>query len=490
MISRWTFDSVIKATGGQMLGGGGLGAQPIFGVIVDHRDTAPGDMFIALKGAKTDGHRFVSEALALGAAAVLVSSQPDGVEPGDSRLIFVDDTYEALWDLARASRARSKAKFIAITGSVGKTGTKEALYRALDLFEQCHASEKSLNTHVGVPLTMARMPVEAEFGVFEIGMNAPGEIGPLAQLVNPDLVLITAIGMAHRKAFKTEEDIVHAKAEIFNGLKEGGTAIINQDNRHFDLIVELAQKAGVENIKGYGVDAKGAEASTGRVVAHEDCTCLTANIGGQSMMYKIGMPGNHWVSNSLGVLLAVQTLGADLGLAGLALAEMLDLSGRGERFTVETRDGDFTLIDESYNANPLSMAAAIEVLGASIPKEQYGRRVAILSDMLELGEASTPAHTALPSQLMGAGVEKVFVKGEEMTDMAKFLPDHIRGGAFDGNEALIAAIRKEIVPGDVVMVKGSNAGKLGDVVDALLHWPGGLAHPKISKLKQTKVAAE
>ncbi|MCH8862682.1 MAG: UDP-N-acetylmuramoyl-tripeptide--D-alanyl-D-alanine ligase [Proteobacteria bacterium] len=462
----WTTREVALATSGKH-----MRDAEISGIAIDSREVAPGDLFFALAGAESDGHRFVGQALQAGAAAAVVSGVLGGVEANDPRLIWVDDSLVALNDLAGAARQRMAGMVIAVTGSAGKTGVKEALYNALSASATApalvHRSPRSFNNHVGVPVSLARMPADTEFGIFEIGMNAPGEIGPLSRLVRPDVAMITNVGPAHAAAFANEEAIADAKAEIFEGLTAAGTAILNLDNRHFQQLSRAAKDAGVGQILSFAADNMGADVRPLRLAALATCSCMTADIDGVSLTFKVGMPGDHWIINSLGVLAAVHAVGGDLSLAGMALSSMTGLAGRGEQFKVLTSRLAFTVIDESYNANPLSMKAAIGVLAGHWPATAQGRRVAVLGDMEELGEDTVVYHEALAKDLKRAGVHVLLTLGPAMKALARAVAGKIAIQTFDDIDQLMAALVRGLHPGDLILVKGSNALGLGQVVEGL-----------------------
>lgn len=461
-IPLWTAREVATATGGRI-----ERDTVISGIAIDSREVERGDLFFALKGADSDGHRFVKEALAAGAAAAVVSGVLESIEANDPRLIWVEDSLEALNGLARAARNRMTGKVIAVTGSAGKTGVKEALYDALVATGSAHRSLRSFNNYVGVPVSLARMPADTEFGIFEIGMNAPGEIGPLSRLVRPDVALVTNVGPAHAAAFDSEEAIATAKAEIFEGLAAEGSAILNLDNRHFRQLSTAARDAGITRVISFAADNMGADVRPLRLAVLAKCSCMTADVDGVSLTFKVGMPGSHWIINSLGVLAAVQALGGDLSLAGLALSALTGLPGRGEQFEVNTRRLAFSVIDESYNANPLSMRAAIGVLANRWPATAHGRRVAVFGDMEELGSESVQHHEALAKDLKRAGVHALLTLGPAMKGLARRVASDISIETFDDKEELTAALVRSLHPGDVILVKGSNAQGLGEVVAAL-----------------------
>lgn len=430
------------------------------GVTFDSREVVAGDLFIALKGEATDGHRFIGKALERGAAGLLVS------EAVDAAHIRVADTMVALNALGAAARDRSRATRIGVTGSVGKTGVKEALKAALSRFapDAVHASVKSYNNHTGVPLSLARMPAASRFGVFEMGMNHSGELAELTQLVRPHIAIVTWVASAHREFFATESDIAMAKAEIFAGLPKGGTAIIPHDNPHADLLAGAAADAGAKVVR-FGLN-DGADVHAEKVALHPDCSCVTARIGKETLTFKIGMAGQHWVNNALAVLAGVQAAGADLALAGLALAELNDLPGRGRRLRVAAGAGQAIVIDEAYNANPASMAASLAVLKAVAPA-RHGRRLALLGSMKELGALSDEFHAGLAPHIREAGVAAAVLVGAEMKPLATALGRSIDVRHVADADAARAEIARMIAADDVLLVKGSNSIGLARVIEAL-----------------------
>lgn len=459
----WTFSEIAKATGGRARKQG-----EVFGVAINSKEVCADDLFIALPGARHDGHDFAKEAFANGAAAALVSQTPKGLKGTDARLIRVADTMKGLVALARAARKRSHAKIIAVTGSAGKTGTRNAIYQALIGKDITHTSEKSFNNHVGVPLSLARLPREARFAVFEIGMNAPGEIAPLAKLVRPHVAIVTAIGRAHLAAFKTERDIAREKASIFEGLSGGGVAIINADTRHADILLRAAKTAGAKEVLTYSLKNRGADAVPVKLALKANCTCLTAKVGDSLLTFKVAMPGPHWVSNALGTLLAVKAAGGDLGLAGLALASLAPLPGRGALHDIAAEKGVFRVVDDSYNANPASFDASLEAFALMRPGTATGRRIGIFADMEELGSKSLTEHLALKKALTAAGLDILYVKGTGMEALLGALKGRVKGFAFSENQGLFQKLKQDLRNGDLVLVKGSRKARLDQVVENLL----------------------
>jgi UDP-N-acetylmuramoyl-tripeptide--D-alanyl-D-alanine ligase len=454
MSPLWATSEIAEATGGSV-----HGDFEAMGVAFDSREIGPGDLFVAMKGEATDGHLFVDKAFASGAAGALVSDATPHPH------VRVADTSAALDDLGRASRARSRARIVGVTGSVGKTGTKEALFAALDRAApgRAHRSVKSYNNHTGVPLSLARMDRDALFGVFEMGMNHKGELAALTRLVRPHVAIVTAIAPAHREFFATEDDIADAKAEIFEGLEPGGTAIIPHDSPHRDRLAAAA-KAHAARVLSFGV-GEGADVHASYVVrGPRGGSMVTAALPGAQLSYTISQPGAHWVANSLAVLAAVQAAGGDLALAGLALAELGGLKGRGARHRIPVEGGEALLIDESYNANPASMAATLQVLGE---EKVAGRRIAVLGTMRELGPESGGFHAALAGPLEAAHVDYAILVGDGMEALAKALGGTVEMAHVADAAAALPLARAAIGPGDAMLIKGSNSIGLAAVVEAL-----------------------
>ena len=459
----WTYDALVAITGGRP-----LGARPEFvtGISIDSRTIAPGEAFFAIRGDKHDGHDFASTAMARGAAtAVVAEGRIAGLGSIRGSLTIVHDVLEALRAVGIAARARSSAGIVAVTGSVGKTTTKEMLAAALAADGPTHSSPASFNNQWGVPLTLARMPASARYGVFEIGMNHAGEIAPLARMVRPQVAVVTTVEPVHLEYFKDVKAIARAKAEIFDGVEAGGAAIINRDNPHHALLAKLAREAGVERVFGFG-EHKRAELRLETVKLKEDCSCVSARIFGEQVSYKIGAPGRHLVQNSLAVLGVVSLVGADLAKAMLALAALRPGKGRGERQRLNVRGGTATLIDESYNANPASMRAAIALLGQAEPGK-HGRRIAVLGDMRELGKDAEKLHAGLAGSLAEANVDVVFLAGPLMRALWEKLPEEMRGAWAATASELEPVIARSLSAGDVVMVKGSNASRMGPLVETV-----------------------
>ncbi|HUF55943.1 MAG TPA: UDP-N-acetylmuramoylalanyl-D-glutamyl-2,6-diaminopimelate--D-alanyl-D-alanine ligase [Thermohalobaculum sp.] len=466
MSPLWTRAEAVEATGGEATGAW----DALTGVSIDSRTTGRGELFVALKD-RRDGHAFAAQALEAGAGAALVSRRPDGVAE-DAPLLVVDDPLAALERLGAAARARTKAGVVAVTGSVGKTSTKEMLRTMLGCQGRTHAAEKSYNNHWGVPLTLARMPRDTEYAVIEMGMNHAGEIAPLSRLARPHVALITTVEAVHLENFESVEEIADAKAEVFAGLEPGGTAVLNRDNPHF---ARLADAAGEARVIGFGSD----EASDYRLldaVAGVDATVVRADTGGSVQSFRIGAPGVHMALNALGALAAVAALKADRVRAALALSDWVPPEGRGARWTVRIGpagiDGEIVLIDESYNANPVSMRAALAVLAAApvtdgMGRVRRGRRLAVLGDMLELGRTEDELHASLACAPELEAVDCVYTAGPRMRHLHEVLPREKRGEWFEDSEKLAERARRTVDAGDVCMVKGSLGSAMARVVEQI-----------------------
>ena len=452
----WTPEAIAGAVGG---GPSQPVTRAINGVSIDSRTVEPGDLFVAIKGDTNDGHDFVDKAFAMGAAAAIVHS---GFESAAGPLFYVADPLAAMSALGVAARARSKSRIIAITGSVGKTGTKEALKACLTPSGKTHASEKSYNNHWGVPLTLARMPSDAKFGVFEIGMNHPGEITPLTRMVRPDIAIITTVAPVHIGFFGSEEAIADAKAEIFTGLEPGGVAILNRDNRHFDRLAAVAKKFRIVSF-GTGQDC---DCRVIMTVGSDRGSKVEASILGERLSYRIGAPGAHYVMNSLAVLGAVKLAGGDLEQAVQAFADIKAPVGRGERTRFAVAGGEIVLIDESYNANPASVRAALSAMAAT-PRQSSPRRIVVLGDMRELGEQSSRLHRELLQPVIDSGADRVHTVGPYMAELFQMLPKSSQGACVDQALDLNPVLAESLKAGDIVMVKGSLGTKMGPIVDHL-----------------------
>jgi UDP-N-acetylmuramoyl-tripeptide--D-alanyl-D-alanine ligase len=438
-------------------------------VSIDTRTIAPGDLFVALRDQR-DGHAFVEAGFKAGAAAALVSRSYQK-RPADGALLRVDDPLEALVGLAQAARVRSNARVVAVTGSVGKTGTKEMLRLALSELGRTHASEKSYNNHWGVPLTLARMPADAEFGVFEIGMNHAGEITPLVAMVRPHLAVITTVEPVHIENFANGIDgVAEAKAEILTGLVPGGTAVLPRDNAYFDFLRARAVTLGA-NVVAFGF-SDAAEVRALQIDLTPRGSSVIAGLDTQRFPYKVGAPGEHYVRNSLAVLATVLALKADAMRALPALARTAAPQGRGARHVLASEGGKILLIDESYNANPASVRAALAALGMT-PRDDHPRRVAVLGDMLELGPASADLHRGLKEAVDAAGVDLVLACGPMMRLLLEDLDAGQRGAWAETSADLVAPLVAAVEAGDVVMIKGSLGSRMAPLVEALVQRFGG-----------------
>jgi UDP-N-acetylmuramoyl-tripeptide--D-alanyl-D-alanine ligase len=439
--------------------------QAITGLSIDSRTISPGEAYFAIKGDVHDGHDFVEAALKAGAALAVVETAQRDKFAADAPLLVVDDVLAGLVELAHASRARLSAQIVAITGSVGKTSTKEALRRVLAAQGETHASVASFNNHWGVPLSLARCPALVRFAIFEIGMNHAGEIEPLVRLVRPHVAVITTVEPVHLEFFSSVEAIADAKAEIFTGLEPGGAVLLNRDNPQFARLQKSAKKLGISHIVSFGADRK-SDARLIDLSLHPACSAVHADILGHELTYKLGMPGRHMAMNSLAVLAAASLAGADLALAGLALSQAQPAAGRGIRQSLEVGSGEATLIDESYNANPASMAAALNVLGAAAVGPQ-GRRIAVLGDMLELGPTAAQLHRDLIEAIRANHIDLVYCCGPLMRNLWDALSSGRRGGYAGSAAALESQVVAAIRAGDAIMVKGSLGTKMKPIVNAL-----------------------
>jgi UDP-N-acetylmuramoyl-tripeptide--D-alanyl-D-alanine ligase len=461
-LALWSAPAVEAATGGR--------ASDDFeasGIAFDSREVGEGDLFVALKGEHADGHAYLDQAFARGASAAIVDRAIEAPH------VLVRDTSSALEGLAKAARIRAEAQIVGVTGSAGKTGVKEALFAALDRASRgkAHRSLKSYNNHVGVPLSLARMPARTRFGVFEMGMNHPGELSNLTRLVRPHVAVVTTIAPAHIGFFKDESSIADAKAEIFEGLVPGGTAVIPADSPHFARLRDHAREHAA-HVVAFGRSPHAQVRLIDTIRAHDGGTLVTADLGDRRICFTVAMPGEHWVTNALAVIACVRALGADLGAAGLALAEMQGLAGRGARHTIAARGGEALLIDESYNANPASMRATILELG----KTDARRRIAVLGAMKELGEGEARYHAELAAPLAEAGIDRAVLVGDEMAALAEALGKSAAAKlgkridvahVADAAGALALLEGEGLGDGDAILVKGSNSVGLGAVVRAL-----------------------
>ncbi len=438
------------------------------GVSIDSRTIVPGDLFIAIRGPNLDGHCFAGDALSKGAVAAMVGSEWAGAQSEtDLSLLIVEDTMDGLNALARKARERGAARIAAVTGSVGKTSTKDALAHVLAVQDRTTATVGNLNNQWGLPLSLARMPAESVYGVFELGMNHPGELTPLSRLLTPDLAIITTVESVHLEFFDSEEAIADAKAEIFAGMDATGAALLNADNRHYDRLRRHALEAGVGRVLSFG-ESGGVDFRLAGWSIEAGGNQVEADIEGRPITFRTGAPGRHWAMIGVTALGAASLLGADVDQAADALAGIRAPKGRGTQHRVSRSGaGAFTVIDESYNASPASMRAAFAVLGAMQPGPG-GRRVAVLGDMLELGDDSAALHAALASDLEAAGVDLVYACGPNMARLIEALPKAMRGLHAAASDGLVDSVTAAVQPGDIVSVKGSLGSRMAPVVEALL----------------------
>jgi UDP-N-acetylmuramoyl-tripeptide--D-alanyl-D-alanine ligase len=453
MTVLWTSAAIAAATGGVASADFAVG-----GVAFDSREVGADDLFIALKGEATDGHRFLDGAFTQGAAGAIVS------QPVPHPHILVADTTAALDALGVASRERTAARIAGVTGSVGKTGIKEALSAALARANRgsVHKSVKSYNNHTGVPLSLTRMPADSAFAVLEMGMNHAGELSALTRMVRPHVAIVSTIAAAHIEFFASIEGIADAKGEIFEGLEAGGTAIIPFDSPFAGRLIAKAESCGARCVTfGHGA---GADVVALEAIESSRGTAILARLPGAELSFTLAYPGEHWVSNAMAVIAAVQALGGDLAAAGLALGDMEGLAGRGARHTLKASDGgDVLLIDESYNANPASMAATLSVLGAT----KAVRRIAVLGEMRELGPEGDALHAGLSVPLAQANVDIALLVGPGMAPLKKALEGNCETVHAPDAASALESLEGMIRGGDVLLIKGSNAVGLSQIVTAL-----------------------
>ena len=464
--SLWTPDALEAATGGRLIGA----PRPVTGASIDTRTLQPGDLFFAIRGDARDGHDFVTAALDKGAGAAVVARGRAEEFAGAGPVLAVPDAGDdpvlaAMRSLGRASRARSKAGIVAVTGSVGKTGTKEALLHVLSAQGPTHASVASYNNHWGVPLTLTRMPEDTRYGVFEIGMNHAAEIVPLTAQVRPHVALITTVEPVHIEHFRSLLAIADAKGEIFSGLEPGGVAVINRDNPTYERLLAHARASRAGRVITFGEHPE-ADVRATRILTRPDLSAVDAVVMGIPLAYQLGTAGRHVALNSLGLLAVIHALGADLAQAALSLAALKPPVGRGERTALKVAGGEAFLIDESYNANPASMRAAFATL-KQIETSGQGRRIAVLGDMLELGASGETHHRALADALAANGIDLVFTAGPLMRQLFEALPSGMRGVAAASSAELVDPLLACLRPGDAVTVKGSNSIRMARIVEAL-----------------------
>ncbi len=462
----WTRAEAVAATGGVCAVDWAAG-----GVSIDTRTLQAGDLFVALKDVR-DGHDFVAQALAKGAAAALVSHVPEGVA-ADAPLLVVPDVLAALERLGVAARARTKARVVGVTGSVGKTSTKEMLRAILGGQGKVHAAEASYNNHWGVPLTLARMPADTDFAVIEIGMNHPGEIAPLARMARLDVAMVTTVAPAHLEAFDSVEGIAHEKASIMDGLVAGGVAVLNADVATSGILRAKAEAVGAKAVM-FGATG-GADWRLVSVAIRDEATIVQATRMGAPLLFKVLSPGRHFAANALGALAVAEAMGCDGAIAACDIGQWSPPTGRGTRERIEMdalEDRGFDLIDDAFNANPASMAAALDLLIGAVPENGVGRvakgrRIAILGDMLELGPTEGALHAAIAAHPGLEAVDTVHCVGPRMKALWQALPRAQRGEWVETATELLPRVRSLIDPGDVILVKGSKGIKVSAVVDAL-----------------------
>jgi len=471
----WRSEDAARATGGRV-------TRPwaATGVSIDTRTLRAGELFVALRDVR-DGHDFVAAALEKGAAAALVSHVPEGVA-ADAPLLVVPDVQRALEDLGRAARARTKARVVGITGSVGKTSTKEMLRAILGGQGRVHAAEASYNNHWGVPLTLARMPEETEFAVIEIGMNHPGEISPLARMADLDVAMVTTVAPAHLEAFESVEGIAREKAAIIDGLRAGGVAVLNGDIGTADILRAKAAEAGVR-VETFGA-GEGADWRLISADIADETTVVRALRHGAPILFKVRSPGRHFAANALGALAVAEALGCDPAIAACDIGQWSPPRGRGtrERIVMDAlEEVGFDLIDDAFNANPASMAAALDVLIAAVPENGVGRlatgrRIAVLGDMLELGSGEAALHAAIAAHPGIEGVKTIHCVGPRMRALWEVLPRGQRGEWVETAAELAARARSLVDAGDIILVKGSKGSKVSLVVDGLRKLGQAVAH--------------
>ncbi len=462
MTMLWSHADVMAGLGATFVGAAPAGVS---GMSIDTRTLVAGDLFFALQGESRDGHTFVEAALAKGAAAAVVTAPNVELLKGFGTLYVVDDVLASMERLGRASRTRMHGRVVAVTGSVGKTSTKEALRHVLSRQGETHASVASYNNHWGVPLTLARMPQNTEYGVFEIGMNHPFEILPLTSMVRPHVALITTVEPVHLEHFQSIAAIADAKGEIFSGLMPGGTAVLNRDNAQFDRMKAHAASSPAGRIVTFG-EHEAADVRLLKLALTPERSAVEASIHGRIVDFQVGAPGKHMALNALSVLAVAEALGADLALSALALADLSAGSGRGQRTELTAPGGVFTLLDESYNANPASMRASMALL-AQLNVGLRGRRIAILGDMLELGPSGPEMHRALADAVIANSIDLVFCSGPLMKNLWQAIPSEKRGAYAATAAELQPAVLESIQPGDAVMIKGSLGSRMGPIVSAL-----------------------
>lgn len=463
-MTLYNSEDLVKATGGSS-----NNYWEITGVSIDSRKVEAGDLFIAIVGENNDGHQYVKSALENGAVAAVVNYIPEDL-PEKSNLLVVDDTFEALWNIARFSRNRLQGKVIMVTGSVGKTTTKEMLAHALEQQGKIHATIGNLNNHYGLPLTLCRMPAGTDYAILEVGMSSAGEISPLSVLAQPDAVIITTVEAVHLEFFDSVEGIAAAKAEVFDGLKAGGTAVLNRDNPHYIFLKKNALEKSVSHIVTFG-QAQSANFRLDEYSESLDSVTINSSIKGKSITYKLGVFGKHHALNSLGVLALIDSVGANTEKAAESFATFEAKSGRGKRLTVEGKFGTITIIDDTYNASPASVSASLKVLG-DIKEARKNRVVAVLGDMFELGETAPKMHEDLAKNVIENNIDLVFTAGKLTQNLYNALPDKIRGKNKEQSVDVAIDVFKSLKNGDVVLVKGSRGMKMENVINYITQGKG------------------
>lgn len=460
MTTQWNTSDVVKATSGQC-----PGKWVATSLAIDTRKIEKGALFVALPGTKVDGHDYVQAALEAGAVAALVSKKIDSVDA--SKLVIVADVEKALSALGHAARARSKAKFIGVTGSVGKTGSKEMLASALKPLGKVYATTGNLNNHLGVPITLANMPLDTEFAIIEMGMNHAGEISPLSMMAKPDVSLITTVEAVHLEHFGKVEKIADEKAAIFDGMGGKGVAVLNADNAHFALLKKHAEAAGLDRVLSFGT-AKNANCRMTDYRIEDMQTVVEAVIAGTSISYRLGTIGKHWAVASLAVLGIVDALGGDLAKSAASLEYFSEPKGRGKITQLSVKGGQLTLVDDSYNASPVSVAGAISKM-AELQKAQKEktRTLVVLGDMLELGETAEELHVGLVPAIINNQMDLVFAAGNFMQKMYDALPDTMKGAYRATSKELAPVVVQALKPNDLVLVKGSRGSRMDIVVEAI-----------------------
>ncbi len=459
-MALWNSKDAESATGGDS-----TRAWEALGVSIDSRKVAKGDLFIAIIGENQDGHKYVKSALENGAAAAMVNYVPEDVAQ-DAPLLVVSDTTKALWDLGKFSRERIKGKVAMVTGSVGKTSTKEMLAHTLEKQGKVHATIGNLNNHYGLPLTLSRMPAETDYAILEVGMSSPGEISPLSVLGKPDVAIITNVEPVHLEFFDSVEGIADAKAEVFDGLSENGTVVLNRDNAHFLRLKETAKNKSIKNILCFG---RG-EGADYRLDSYEETSiggAVKATCRGKKIEYTLAIPGSHQAGNSLGVLAVVEALGADITKAAASLANFEAKAGRGKRSLIKCSFGEITIIDDTYNASPASVGMALETLG-KLKKISGSRIIAVLGDMFELGDTAEELHKGLLLKITDNNVDMVFTAGKLTQKLYEVLPEKVKGGCAESSSALASVVLSKLKAGDIVLVKGSRGMRMENVVNYII----------------------